>query len=84
MNVDEHAQEVYEITLKEANEKNWLEGPYTVEQVDKMFDVWLPVRRFSIFQRGKVRPIDDMKDNRLNMSFSSGEKIDLHALDHTI
>lgn len=49
-----------------------------------MFDRWLPVRRFSVFQRGKVRPIDDMKDNRLNQSFSSAEKIDLRALDETV
>ena len=43
-NADEHAEELYAITLKEANEKNWLEGPYTVDQVNQMFDTWLPVR----------------------------------------
>ena len=81
---DEHAEELYQITLKEASEKHWLEGPLSVREVDELFDKWLPVRRFSVFQRGKVRPIDDMKENRLNQAFSSGEKIDLHALDHTI
>ena len=81
---DDHAAELFEITLKEAKEKHWLEGPLSVDEVDSMFQRWLPVRRFSVFQRGKVRPIDDMKENRLNMAFSCGEKIDLHALDHTV
>ena len=81
---DEHADELFAITMKEAQEKHWLEGPYSVSEVDAMFDRWLPVRRFSVFQRDKVRPIDDMKENRLNQAFSSGERIDLHALDHTI
>ena len=84
LHADEHAEELFGITVKEAVEKNWLEGPYSVSEVDAMFDRWLPVRRFSVFQKGKVRPIDDMKENRLNQSFSSGEKIDLHALDHTV
>ena len=70
-----HANEQYRITLEVANEKNWLEGPCTVDQLNKMFGTWLPVRRFSVFQKGKVRPIDDMKENRLNMSFGSGEKM---------
>ena len=71
------------VPWKEASEKHWLEGPLSVREVE-LFDRWLPVRRFSVFQRGKVRPIDDMKENHLNQAFSSGEKIDLHALDHTI
>ena len=56
----------------------------TVAEVDTLFERWLPVMRFSVYQRGKVRPIDDMKENRLNAAFSSGEKIDLHALDYTV
>ena len=65
LHTDEHAEELFGITVKEAVEKNWLEGPYSVSQVDAMFDRWLPVRQFSVFQRGKVRPIHDMKENRL-------------------
>ena len=84
LHVDDHAEELFKITMKEAAEKNWLEGPYSVAEVDAMFDRWLPVRRFSVFQKGKVRPIDDMKENRLNQAFSCGERIDLHALDHTV
>ena len=82
--LDDHPEELFAITVKEAKDKHWLEGPYSVDEVDAMFDRWLPVRRFSVFQRGKVRPIDDMKENRLNLAFSSGEKIDLHALDYTV
>ena len=84
LHTDEHAEELFGITVKEAVEKNWLEGPYSVSQVDAMFDRWLPVRQFSVFQRGKVRPIHDMKENRLNQALAVGEKIDLHAFDHTV
>ena len=47
---DEHADELFAITMKEAQEKHWLEGPYSASVVDAMFDRWLPVRRFSVFQ----------------------------------
>lgn len=52
--------------------------------IHNMFKCWLLVRRFAVFQRGNVRSIDDMKENKLNQSFSSGEKIDLQALDHVV
>ena len=81
---DQYANELFDITVKEAMDKNWLEGPFDVADIDNMFDCWLPVRRFAVFQRGKVRPIDDMKENKLNQSFSCGEKIDLQALDHLV
>ena len=83
-NTDQYASELFDITVKEAVDKNWLEGPFDVADIDNMFDCWLPVRRFAVFQRGKVRPIDDMKENKLNQSFSCGEKIDLQALDQLV
>ena len=57
-------KELYGITLREATEKEWLEGPYGVGDVSKKFrDAWLPVRRFGVRQKNKLRPIDDMKEN---------------------
>ena len=38
---DDHAAELFEITLKEAKEKHWLEGPLSVDEVDSMFQRWL-------------------------------------------
>ena len=82
---DEDERELYDITLREANEKGWLEGPLDPSSVsDRHQGTWLPVRRFGVRQKGKLRPIDDMKENHLNDCFSSCDKIDLHALDHIL
>ena len=35
-------------------------------------------------QKGKLRPIDDLKENRVNETFSSTEKASLYALDHLV
>ena len=81
----EDERQLYDITLKEATEKGWLEGPFKVSEMDSEYkDRWLPVRRFGIWQKGKLRPIDDMKENRLNDSFTCCDKIDLNAMDHIL
>ena len=68
--------ELYRITCEEADEKAWLDGPHSPSDVSKMLGTenWLPVRRFALRQKGKLRPIDDMKENRLNDAFASGDK----------
>ena len=44
--------------------KGWLQGLFSPEQItEQQKGVWLPVRRFGIWQKGKFRPIDDMKEN---------------------
>ena len=45
-------------------------------------DQWLPVRRFCVEQKGKLRPIDDFCESRLNQAFSSVDKISLKTMDH--
>ncbi|CAE7678807.1 unnamed protein product [Symbiodinium sp. CCMP2592] len=60
-------QELWDLTCAEADEKGWLHGPYTWEQLQNMFDSkWIPVRRFSIRQKNKLRPIDDLSENAVN------------------
>ena len=82
--VDENAQQLFDVTMEEAKQKHWLEGPYTPQEVDQMFQRWLPVRRFAVVQRGKLRPIDDFKESLVNIACSTSEKIVLQALDHII
>ena len=73
------------MTLLEATEKGWLHGPCTPAEMDQRFGGnWLPVRRFAVEQKGKLRPIDDLKENRVNETFSSTEKASLYALDHLV
>ena len=80
----EHDAELYDLTLKEASSKGWLRGPYSPSQMDSMMKVWLPVRRFCVIQKGKLRAIDDFKENLLNNACCVAEKIVLQAIDHVI
>ncbi|CAE7224116.1 unnamed protein product [Symbiodinium sp. CCMP2592] len=75
-------QELWDLTCAEADEKGWLHGPYTWEQLQNMFDSkWIPVRRFSIRQKNKLRPIDDLSENAVNQAWAVMERIGLRALD---
>ncbi|CAE7248606.1 unnamed protein product [Symbiodinium sp. CCMP2592] len=75
-------QELWDLTCAEADEKGWLHGPYTWEQLQNMFDSkWIPVRRFSIRQKNKLRPIDDLSENAVNQAWTVMERIGLRALD---
>ena len=66
---DEDAKKLFDITCNEAGEKAWLEGPYDEKEVSELLGpVWLPVRRFGIWQTNKLRPIDDFRENKLNES----------------
>ena len=57
-------RQLYETTLVEAGKKGWLEGPIQPSQIDDyMGDNWLPVRRFGVLQKDKLRPINDFKAN---------------------
>ena len=76
---------LYEITLKEAVEKGWMDGPFNPEQVTQRYgDDWMPVRRFGLQQRSKIRPIEDFRESELNLSFEYREKVSLQALDHVL
>ena len=78
-------QQLYDTTLEEAREKNWLEGPFQPGQVDdNMGSDWLPVRRFGVLQKDKLRPIDDFKENHVNKTFASSERLELRTMDHTL
>ena len=82
---DAHNKELYELTESEAVDKGWLSGPFTAQQMDERFSGrWLPVRRFAVIQKEKLRPIDDLKENRVNEAFSSTERASLYALDHLV
>eukprot|EP00435_Cladocopium_sp_Y103_P038385 s723_g10.t1 len=82
---NEHGAELFDMTLLEATEKSWLRGPFTIAEVDQRHSgCWLPVRRFPVVQKGKLRPIDDFRENRVNESYSSTERASLYALDHLV
>ncbi|OLP81981.1 hypothetical protein AK812_SmicGene37411 [Symbiodinium microadriaticum] len=81
---DENSEELYATTLEEATAKGWLEGPFSPQQISERFGSWLPVRRFAVVQKGRLRPIDDFKENMLNQACSTSERIVLHALDHLL
>ena len=85
VNDSELGDKLYQITCEEATSKHWLEGPYSHQEVSTIVgDIWLPVRRFAVVQKEKVRPIDDFCENHLNRSFSSVDKISLKTMDHIL
>ena len=78
-------KELLKITNEEAEHKHWLSGPYSPAMVDEMFNNhWLPVKRFGVVQKSKVRPIDNLKESMLNLTFGSHEKIELKAMEHVL
>ena len=75
---------LWEITLEEADPskgKSWLKGPYSYEQLERMYEgKWMPCRRFAVWQN-KWRPIDDLSESGLNSTFGCHEKVPLRDLD---
>ena len=83
--LQDFSQDIWDTTIEECESKQWLEGPFTVEQLDTKYpDGWIPCRRFAVWQREKWRPIDDFSENSVNSCYSVCDKIDLKALDETV
>lgn len=79
------SEELWRITLEECEDKGWLNGPFTWEQLENKFQgKWLPCRRFGVFQRDKWRPIDDFSENGVNSAYTVCDKVHLRALDETV
>ena len=79
-----HSRQLIEITRKEATEKGWLDGPHSIQDIFADYPVWMPVRRFGVLQKEKLRPIDDFKENRVNEAHSCTERVVLQAMDHVL
>jgi hypothetical protein len=63
----EFLEELHDITESEAGDKRWLEGPFSAEQVGALVGrEWIPVQRFAVKQKNKLRPIDNFAENRVN------------------
>lgn len=81
----EYLDELRAITMKETLEKGWLQGPMSLEEVQEEFGAnWLPVTRFAVRQKDKLRPIDNFAENCCNEAWAQPEKLDLHNLDQMV
>ena len=73
--LQEFSKPLWDITMQEAREKGWLNGPLSFKEINFLYDNdWLPVRRFAVYQKDKWRPIDDFSENGVNGCFGSIEK----------
>ena len=82
---EETDAELWRKTLEERDQKSWLSGPYTYDELtDILGPHWIPVRRFGIYQKGKLRCIDDLSENSINSSWEVAEKVDLKAMDELL
>ena len=76
---------LWDITMEECNEKQWLRGPLSWEELEEKYHgMWLPCRRFAVWQSSKWRPIDDFTENAVNSTYTVCERIQLRAMDETI
>ena len=81
---DRFSQGLYEVTENE-REKGWLSNPKTWQELESTFGPrWVPVRRFAVEQRDKLRPIDDLAENGVNSAFAACDKLTLRALDELV
>ena len=81
----EFEDELWTLTMEEVTTKRWLDGPYSYDELECLFEgTWNPVRRFGVWQRNKLRAIDDFSESGVNASFAYLEKIQLRALDEII
>ena len=81
----EYGNELTDITRDEAGEKGWLKGPLSDDALaNEVGQQWLPVERFAVRQKNKLRPIDNFATNRVNEAWTCPEKLDLHALDQLV
>ena len=59
--------------------------PKTVADVQEEFgENWLPVTRFAVRQKNKLRPIDNFAENCCNEAWAQPEKLDLRNLDQMV
>ena len=69
---------VLKATLKE-KELGFLEGPIEAATIPSGATL---TRRFGVFQKDKVRPIDDYKASLVNSAVTQVEVVTLHGIDH--
>ena len=81
----QHDGELHRLTHAEYEEKGWLERPRDWPELEAVFEGrWLPVQRFAVVQRGKIRPIDDLAENSVNDAFAPCDELSLRALDEVV
>ena len=76
---DELDRALQAVTDKEL-EKGWLWGPIDVSSLPETACV---SRRFGIWQGGKCRPIDNLKESGINATTSAADTITVHTADYT-
>ena len=67
-------------------EAGYCDGPYTPEEVSKLLGTseWLPLRRFGVEQKNKIRGVDDASANLLNSTSSRTEKLSISSVDRIV
>ena len=66
--------------------EGFCDGPFSSQQVTEQLgtDEWIPLRRFGIEQKTKIRGVDDASDNLVNSTSSREEKLEISSVDRII
>ena len=79
---DDEMLNVWHATMDEVA-KGHLEGPFEEEAIDNQFGAnsWIAIRRFTVLQKDKLRPIDDMTRSMVNATVQTFEKVQPQGID---
>eukprot|EP00973_Karenia_brevis_P083438 11573429-Karenia_brevis.AAC.1 len=84
---DQHVDKaVYNSTIEEtAVEKQWLRGPFTANELDRIHgDLWIAARRFGVVQGDKIRNVDDFSECMVNAATELVEKVSSAGIDEVV
>ena len=81
-----YTEKIWEDTMEEVKGSaagKFMQGPFDEAEVSKVLgsDRWVPIWRFPVLQKSKLRPCDDGADSGLNATTSRSEKLVCSSVD---
>ena len=81
-----YTEKIWEDTIEEVKGSaagKFMQGPLEEEEVSRVLrsDRWVPIWRFPVLQKNKLRPCDDGADSGLNATTSRSEKLVCSSVD---
>ncbi|KAF4648675.1 hypothetical protein FOL47_002932, partial [Perkinsus chesapeaki] len=78
-----HTEKLWQSAIKE-RQAGSMAGPYSIAEIEEMFDGYVSSRRFGVQQGEKLRPCDDFRRSKLNASMCFMSKVSFPSPDATV
>eukprot|EP00971_Amphidinium_carterae_P222179 4409996-Amphidinium_carterae.1 len=82
--MDAEIANAVEVGVRQELDKGWLVGPYSKEELTRLYGPWVCNKRFGIKQGRKCRMIDDFSISLVNSTVGTYEKVSLDTTDATL